>query len=89
MKKLSALGVVLSLSCALAAPAFCAEAAPAADALFEKKCGSCHSADRAKGKKKTAEEWEATVKRMKAHGAALSEDETKGVVDFLAKTYGK
>ena len=89
MKKLAVIGLALSLTGAWAPAVFCEEAASGAGALFEKKCSRCHSTDRPKSKKKTAEEWGALVKRMKVHGAVLTDEETKSVEDFLTKNFGK
>lgn len=59
-----------------------------AKALFEAKCGVCHSVDRPKGKKKTREDWEKTVNRMiKNNGARVSDDEAKAIIDYLSKNY--
>jgi len=58
--------------------------------LFEQKCSICHSSDRAKSKKKTLNEWETTVMRMKnERGAPISDEEAKIIIDYLAKNYGK
>jgi hypothetical protein len=57
--------------------------------LFEKKCSSCHSADRAKKKQKTVEEWTTTVMRMKnVRGCQVTDDEAKLIIDYLARNYG-
>jgi mono/diheme cytochrome c family protein len=72
-------------------PAMAAVDKTAADAqaLFEKKCSACHGSDRAKGKKKTARDWESTVMRMKEKkNANISDDEAKAITDYLAKNYG-
>jgi cytochrome c5 len=63
---------------------------PSADAkaLFEGKCGTCHSIDRPKAKNKSAAEWEKTVMRMKSNGCSLSNDEAKAIIDYLADNYG-
>jgi len=55
--------------------------------LLEQRCSACHPASRATNKKKTAEEWEATVKRMMDKGAKLSEEEKQTLVNYLAATY--
>ena len=71
----------------VSAPALAAEKAPAGAELLEKRCSVCHPSARAKGAKKSAEQWDATVTRMMAKGAKLSAEEKKALVDFLAKTY--
>lgn len=58
-------------------------------ALFEDKCGMCHSTDRSKSKKMTPQQWESTVKRMRTNGCPLTDAEAKKIVDYLSKNYGK
>ncbi|NLT24810.1 MAG: hypothetical protein GXX82_17340 [Syntrophorhabdus sp.] len=58
-------------------------------ALFEKKCGACHSIDKPKSQGKTRAEWQATVVRMKGHGAALTDADISAIVDHLARAYPK
>ena len=60
-----------------------------AKALFEKKCSTCHSINRPMSKKKTEEKWAKTVARMRKHGCALTDEETKIIVDYLVQNYGK
>lgn len=90
----------ITLAIFLSLPLVCAcsaEKQPATDkqqadskALFEKKCSSCHKADRATSKQKTAAEWTDTVMRMKnKNGAPVSDEEAQQIIDYLAKNYGK
>lgn len=59
-------------------------------ALFEQKCNTCHSIERAKSKKKTQQEWESTVMRMKnVNGAPITDEEAKIIIDYLSKNYSK
>lgn len=62
---------------------------PALDgaALLDTRCSVCHSTDRVKRARKTAEQWEQTVTRMIGKGAQLTEAEKKVLVDYLANTY--
>lgn len=61
-----------------------------AQKLFESRCSLCHSIDRPGSKKKTREEWEATVMRMKnVNGAPVTDEEAKVIIDYLAEKYGK
>jgi mono/diheme cytochrome c family protein len=61
-----------------------------AKALFEKKCSACHSSDRPKSKKKTAEEWQTTVMRMKnVNGGAITDEEAQIILDYLTRNYRK
>lgn len=58
--------------------------------LFESKCGICHSIDRPRSKKKTRQEWDATVTRMKnSNGAPITDSEAALIIEHLAKEYGK
>jgi cytochrome c5 len=56
--------------------------------LLESRCSVCHSADKPKQAKKTADQWEQTVSRMIGKGAKLTAVEKAALVDYLAKTYG-
>lgn len=57
--------------------------------LFEANCGRCHSIDRPKSKRKTREEWETTVMRMKnANGCPITDEEAALIIDHLAQEYG-
>jgi cytochrome c5 len=57
--------------------------------LFEQKCGTCHTASRSTSQQKTAREWQRTVSRMKnVHGASITDDEAKTIVEYLAKNHG-
>ncbi|NPV85598.1 MAG: hypothetical protein HPY45_06265 [Anaerolineae bacterium] len=57
--------------------------------LAEERCSACHSFDRVKAAKKSADEWAATVKRMVKKGAQLSETEQELVIKYLSETYPK
>jgi cytochrome c2 len=58
-------------------------------ALFEKKCGVCHSTNRPKSLNKTNEEWTKTVTRMKGKTPNITNTEAEIIIDYLTKTYGK
>ncbi len=64
-----------------------ADKGPDGKSLLEERCSVCHSADRPKSKKKTPEQWEATVSRMMSKGARLSAEEKEVLVKYLAETY--
>lgn len=84
--------ILLTTGVFFLATAWCAAAqkeAPPGKALFENSCGKCHSLDRPKSKKKTTEEWETTVLRMKKGGAPITDDEAKLIVNYLSETYKK
>ena len=58
-------------------------------ALTEERCTACHSLDRVKSAKKTADEWTANVERMVEIGAQLNEAEQKAVIEYLSEAYPK
>jgi len=61
-----------------------------AKALFDQKCSVCHSMDRPKSNKKTANEWENTVMQMKnVNGVPITDEEAKVIIDYLSKNYSK
>jgi glyoxylase-like metal-dependent hydrolase (beta-lactamase superfamily II) len=64
--------------------------APAADPaaqLLSSACTGCHSVARIQTKKADEDEWSVIVDRMKGKGAELSDEETRVLVEYLAKTY--
>lgn len=88
MKKIVTI-VVAGMLLATAGAAFSAEKKIDPKELFETKCGSCHSADRPKSVRRSAQDWEATVMRMKDdHGCDITNAEAKMIIDYLAKHYG-
>jgi len=61
-----------------------------AKVLFETKCSTCHKVDKATSQKKSATDWNKTVMRMKnVRGAAVTDEEARTIIDYLAKFYGK
>jgi cytochrome c5 len=56
--------------------------------LFEAKCTVCHDAQRALGKNRDKDFWDATVERMRGKGADLKDDEAKAVAAYLAEVAG-
>jgi cytochrome c5 len=76
---------LITAVCSLAAD----KGGPNGKTLFENNCGKCHNLDRATSKKKTKDEWQATVLRMKQKGAAINYDEAKLIADYLSETYKK
>lgn len=58
-------------------------------ALFEKKCGRCHSIDRPLSRKKTLKEWNAIVERMQKKDLAwILPAEAVTIADYLFKVNG-
>lgn len=73
---------------AVAAP----PAPPAADpgkAIVSRACQSCHDLGMVTEARHTAKEWTSVVKRMRANGADLTDDDAKQVEAYLAKVYSK
>jgi len=66
------------------APAFKGPDAVAAN-LVNTACASCHSLDRVKNKVADKDGWTATVTRMKAAGANLTDEQVPVVVEFLTR----
>lgn len=61
-----------------------------AKALVQKTCGaSCHSLEVVTSQRMNAKDWNAVVQNMVARGAQASDEETKVIVDYLAKTLGR
>jgi cytochrome c5 len=56
--------------------------------LVNSKCTLCHSIDRIDQANKDRAGWEATVARMRAAGAVLTDAEAAQVVDYLAQRGG-
>jgi len=76
--------VVLAQAPDGAAPAFKGPDAVAAN-LVNTACASCHSLDRVKNKMADKDGWTATVTRMKAAGANLTDEQVPVVVEFLTR----
>jgi len=79
--------VILAQEPAGAPPAFKGPDAVAAN-LVNTACASCHSLDRVKNKTADKDGWNATVTRMKAQGASLTDEQVPVVVEFLTRAAG-
>lgn len=65
--------------------------APGVDVL-EDNCGTCHSLDyiRMNARFMDSKTWEAEVNKMiKTFGAPISEEDSKIILEYLIKNYGK
>ncbi len=61
-----------------------------AQSLFETRCSACHELERPKSKRKTADAWEKTVRRMQEkRKSGIAEGEAKVIAEFLFRNYGK
>jgi len=57
--------------------------------LVNTVCASCHTLDRVNRKKGDKDAWTATVDRMKAKGADLTDEQVLLVIDYLARIHGQ
>ncbi|MEF9841206.1 MAG: cytochrome c [Raoultibacter sp.] len=54
-------------------------------ALYESKCGTCHSLSTVdKAPYTTADEWSADVKKMQAKSSKISDDDAAKITEYLA-----
>jgi len=60
-----------------------------AEALIRERCTKCHTLAPIQSAKKTPEEWEKTVQRMRLKGAKLSDEEAKIVIQYLSQKGGQ
>jgi len=60
-----------------------------AEVLIQERCTKCHTLAPIQNAKKTPEEWEKTVQRMRLKGAKLSDEEAKIVIQHLSKQGGQ
>jgi len=60
-----------------------------AEALIQERCTKCHNLAPIQNAKKTPEEWEKTVQRMRQKGAKLSDEEAKIVIQYLSEKGGQ
>jgi sulfite dehydrogenase (cytochrome) subunit B len=71
-----------------ATPAHITLAAGNAETIVDTRCSLCHGIDRVIAVKRTRTQWNTIVARMVYLGAAITPDQTKAVVDYLAANYG-
>lgn len=55
--------------------------------IIAAKCQLCHTLERVVTSHRTKDDWESVINLMVEQGAALSDDETKTVIDYLAANY--
>lgn len=87
--------LALGVSSAPAAPAPAPQAKKWADQMpdgdgkkiIAAKCQLCHTLERVVTSHRTKDDWQSVIDQMVEQGAALSDDETKAVVDYLASNY--
>jgi hypothetical protein len=66
----------------------------AAKVTFEATCAKCHALSRPLGKKKDAEGWQRTVKRMAGYhksrlGSEIPEEDQNAIIQYLLENAGK
>jgi hypothetical protein len=90
---LTVLLMVIAVACTTAAPAQSNPPAAAGSSdvktMVEQKCTACHTFDRVKSAKKSADEWKTNVERMVSKGAKLSASEQADAIKYLAAAYPK
>lgn len=71
------------------APPAAADAPPPGPGLelIQQKCVSCHTLSMITTKRKTPDQWAATVETMAGRGADVSPDEMVAITDYLSKAY--
>ncbi len=55
------------------------------EALIKKRCTICHTTERIYKARQGRAWWEQTIDRMIRHGAELTPDERKEIIDFLSQ----
>jgi len=78
---------IASLALALQASAQNLPDGPGKD-VFASVCSECHALDQATNQKKPRAGWQATVDSMVAKGAAITQEQSQVIVDYLAKNFG-
>lgn len=90
MKNLTVYLLVIVFLMVFGMPLYSAEESKIdAKALFEQKCSTCHGIEMSTSKKKTSNDWQSTVIRMKdVNGTPITDEEAKDIIDYLSKHYG-
>lgn len=74
-----------ALAAGLLALAGCRAASDADRRLFEESCARCHSLEIPLSKRKSEAGWRKTVWVMRQRGAQLTDEESEGIVRYLAR----
>lgn len=91
----ASVGAASAQTAAAPPPAPPSTAPPAADEpppgpgleLIQQKCVSCHTLSMITTKRKTPDQWAATVETMAGRGADVSPDEMVAITEYLSKAY--
>jgi mono/diheme cytochrome c family protein len=59
-----------------------------AKALFVQRCAACHPLETVTDKRKSQDDWRASVSQMQSYGVALTPDEMDALVAYLAQNFG-
>jgi mono/diheme cytochrome c family protein len=59
-----------------------------AKALFVQRCAACHPLESVTDKRKSEDDWRASVSQMQSYGVALTPDEMDALVAYLAQNFG-
>jgi mono/diheme cytochrome c family protein len=79
-------GMLLPLSVSAQSPAL--PDGPGKQVVLD-NCTACHTLELITSKRKSPDDWDATVNRMIANGVTLDESQQEQVVAYLAKNFGK
>jgi mono/diheme cytochrome c family protein len=59
-----------------------------AKALFVQRCAACHPLESVTDKRKSQDEWRASVSQMQSYGVALTPQEMDALIAYLAQNFG-
>jgi HPt (histidine-containing phosphotransfer) domain-containing protein len=80
-------GVVAGAAGASAQQASAVAADPGKDKVLH-ICGGCHSIEQVFAQRRSHDEWQETVNRMRVNGAPVEDQDFDLIVEYLAKNYG-
>ena len=85
-------GVALLAPLAIAAAGLAQDtpASKPSEAIFEKTCSACHTADSVVSARRTRDQWQETIDAMVTQqGAKIADEEFGPILEYLVATYGK
>ncbi|MBU0496088.1 MAG: hypothetical protein KKA73_18170 [Chloroflexi bacterium] len=88
MKRPGCVAGLLLVALALAACASTGASRDPGDELLHTRCQSCHNLERiSRASPRSLEGWEATIDRMRAHGAQITNDEAAVLAAYLTNAH--
>ncbi len=67
----------------------CARRPADPEVLLRERCTRCHTLAPIQGARKSPEEWEKTVQRMRSKGAILTDEEARIIIQYLSRKGGQ